>query len=508
MYDAQRTRRGPSPELRNARMAVFAVFASSGFLVGMWSGTIPLVASGAGLSAGGLGVVILISSVGIVAGAQVGGRAQDRAGSMALCIAGIATAAFGVLAMGFAGDAGVLACAMTIVSFGMGLNDVGMNLQAVVVERAYGRPIMSAFHAFFSLGGAAGALAVLGTAALGWTVRPQLGFAALLCTIAVCVAGGWLVRPAVEAASGADATTSVGEDAAPAPAPAPAPTPTPTPAPAAAPGLVAAAASPSAVAASAGLAGAAAAPSTSASVAPAPSALSTARDVVVGPAGWPELAPDAASAATSVVRPRRMRVRWTRVAVMLGACALLLMFTEGVATDWSALQLTQAFGAAAGISAFGYGAFCVSMTGGRLVVDRVVAVLGPVAVVRGGALLGVVGLAAVLVAPSLWVALAGWALLGVGLCGCVPQVFSAAGNQPHSAVVLSRVLTFGYVGIFGGPALIGLLANVTSVTLALLAPFAALGLAAVLAGAVRRSPRVASDRQEAPGLVTGRPTVE
>ncbi|MGN6203652.1 MFS transporter [Humibacter sp.] len=429
MYDTLHSRRAPTPELRNARIAVFAVFASAGFLVGMWSGTIPLVAKGAGLSAGGLGVVILISSVGIVAGAQVGGRVQGRAGSMVLCIVGIVTAAFGVLAMGFAGDAGVLACAMTIVSFGMGLNDVGMNLQAVIVERAYRRPIMSAFHAFFSLGGVAGALAVLGTAALRWTVRPQLGFAALLCTIAVCVAGGWLVRPAAEAdaATSAGAQTSTG----------------------------------------------------AASAAPAPS---EARKVLAGPAGWPEFAGDVAALTT---RPPRVRVRWTRVAVMLGASALLLMFAEGVATDWSALQLTQAFGAAAGVSAFGYGAFSVAMTGGRLVVDRVVAALGPVVVVRGGALLGVLGLGAVLLAPSLWVALAGWALLGVGLCGCVPQVFSAAGNQPHSAVVLSRVLTFGYVGIFGGPALIGLIANATSVTVALLAPFAALVLAALLAVSVR-----------------------
>jgi hypothetical protein len=431
MYDTLHSRKAPTPELRNARVAVFAVFASAGFLVGMWSGTIPLVAKGAGLSAGGLGVVILISSVGIVAGAQVGGRVQGRAGSLVLCVAGLATASFGVLAMGFAGDAGVLACAMTIVSFGMGLNDVGMNVQAVMVERAYGRPIMSAFHAFFSLGGVAGALAVLGTAALGWTARPQLGFAALLCTIAVCVAGGWLVRPAAEAHAVTSAENGAGA---------------------------------------------------SIGVRPAAPALSEAREVVAGPAGWPQFAADVAA---PTARPPRVRVRWTRVAVMLGASALLLMFAEGVATDWSALQLTQAFGAAAGVSAFGYGAFSVAMTGGRLVVDRVVAALGPVVVVRGGALLGVLGLGAVLLAPSLWVALAGWALLGVGLCGCVPQVFSAAGNQPHSAVVLSRVLTFGYVGIFGGPALIGLIANATSVTVALLAPFAALVLAALLAESVR-----------------------
>jgi MFS family permease len=446
MFDTYHERRVAPPELRRARVAVFAVFAAAGLLVGMWSGTIPLVAARAGVSAGVLGVVILLSSVGIVAGAQLGGRLQGRVGGIPLCIGGLATASFGAVAMAFAGDAGVLACAMTIFSFGMGLNDVGMNMQAVIVERAYGRPIMSSFHAFFSLGGAAGALIVLGTALLGWTARPQLGFAAALCTVAVCVAAGWLVRQPQEAVSGNDSPTM---DAA------------------------------------AGL-----------KTQRAASAPSAADEVVRGPAGWPDFVAETALPARRV----SVRTPWSRVALMLAVCALLLFFTEGVATDWSALQLTQAFGAAAGVSAFGYGVFAVMMTGGRLLVDRVVVVFGPVAVVRGGAVIGAVGMAAVLVAPSIWVALAGWALLGVGLCGCVPQVFSAAGNQPHSAVVLSRVLTFGYVGIFGGPALIGLLASVTSVTVALVAPFAALVLAAVLAGAVRRGPRTAERRERPSGV--------
>lgn len=428
MFDTLQSRMVPERRMRHARVAVLAVFATAGFLVGMWSGTIPLVASRAGLSAGGLGIVILISSVGIVGGAQVGGRVQRRAGGILLCIAGLATASFGMLAMAFAGDGVVLTFAMTVFSFGMGLNDVGMNLQAVVVERAYGRPIMSAFHAFFSLGGALGASIVLGTALLGWTARPQLALGAVLCTVAVCVAAGWLVRPEQEAAGGPDAAASAAARA-------------------------------------------------------RASAPSAAHDVVVGPAGWPEFVVDAV--VPEPERPR-VRVRWTRLTWMLGAAALLLMFTEGVATDWSALQLTQAFGAAAGVSAFGYGAFSVAMTGGRLVVDRVVAAIGPVAVVRGGAVLGALGLFAVLTAPDLWVALGGWTLLGAGLCGCVPQVFSAAGNQPHAALVLSRVLTLGYVGIFGGPALIGLVAGATGVTIALLAPFCALVLAAVLADAVRR----------------------
>ncbi|MGN6128527.1 MAG: MFS transporter [Humibacter sp.] len=438
---------GSNRRRRQARLSVFAVFATAGFLVGVWSGVIPQVAQRTHVSAGLLGILILISSIGIVAGAQLGGRLQTRMGSAGLCLTGLGTAAFGAFVMGQSGDAAVLCAAMTVFTFGMGLNDVGMNLQAVTVEREYRRPIMAAFHAFFSLGGGLGALAVLGAATIGWSAPVVLLVAALIAAVSVSVASGWLVRPAEEHR-------------------------------------------PVAVVASRH---------------PSSNALPR---VATGPAGWPD---EEYATPRSEVKPRRPRVRMTRVAWMLGLCALVLMFAEGVATDWSALQLTQAFGAAAGASAFGYAVFAVTMTGGRLVVDRVAAAVGPVAVVRGGSLIAAGGLGVILVSPSIWLTLAGWAALGAGLCGCVPQVFTAAGAQPDAGVVLSRVLTLGYVGIFGGPALIGLLAGATSVTVALVAPFVLLLVPVWLAGAVRRPARAAGagagrDRDQGQGRVGAEPS--
>ena len=48
---------------------------------------------------------------------------------------------------------------LTLVAFGgaLGSLDVAMNLHAVEVERAADRPLMSGFHALFSVGGFAGA---------------------------------------------------------------------------------------------------------------------------------------------------------------------------------------------------------------------------------------------------------------------------------------------------------------------------------------------------------------
>jgi MFS family permease len=459
VYDSiRRPAPAASGRLRSARLSVFALYATAGFLVGVWSGVIPVVARTTHVTPGVLGLVIVISSAGIIVGAQVGGRVQQRSGSIGLCLSGLAIAAFGAVAVGFSGDAVVLCFAFTIFTFGMGLNDVGMNMQAVLVERAYGRPIMAAFHAFFSLGGALGAATILVTARLGWNGLPQLGLGGAAAVVAAFLAAGGLLRKAEEPA-GAHEPQGAHESH-----------------------------EPYAVYVSQEAQDAGA--TTSVPARPRRSAAARLLDdgVVTGPAGWPDLAGEAVPAE----RIRRPRVRMTRIAWVLGLAALLLMCTEGVAVDWSALQLTQAFHTVAGVSAFGYGAFAVTMTAGRLLVDRVAARVGPAFVVRAGSLLGAAGLVVVVVSPSIWLTLVGWAALGLGLCGGVPQIFTAAGNQPESAIVLSRVLTLGYVGIFGGPALIGLLAQATSVTVAMLAPIALLIVAALLAGAVGRPVRMPS----------------
>lgn len=66
---------------------------------------------------------------------------------------------------------------------GNGALDVAMNDQAVIVERAYRRPIMSAFHAFWSIGGAAGALFGAGTQSLGLSLSTSVLLAAAVAAI-------------------------------------------------------------------------------------------------------------------------------------------------------------------------------------------------------------------------------------------------------------------------------------------------------------------------------------
>jgi MFS family permease len=102
--------------------------------------------------------------------------------------------------------------------------------------------------------------------------------------------------------------------------------------------------------------------------------------------------------------------------------------------------------------------------------------LGPIALVRGGALLAAAGLMLALAVHRPAAAIVGFALLGAGLAPAVPITFSAAGRIDPKAAGrnIARVASIGYVGSVSGPIMIGWLAEATSLRLAL-------GLTAVLA---------------------------
>jgi MFS family permease len=180
--------------------------------------------------------------------------------------------------------------------------------------------------------------------------------------------------------------------------------------------------------------------------------------------------------------------RRTRV-ILLGMLAFLLLLSEGSAMDWSSLHAQQQLGASSSMAALAAGSFMVAMTVSRFLADRIAAVTGPVWMLRGGAILAMGGILTVILAPALPVALLGWVLLGIGVAGGLPQVFSAAGNLggPESGRTLSRVVGMGYVAIMGGPALIGWMVELVSWTGAFLVPFGAMLVCALAASVVARS---------------------
>ncbi|MCA1221482.1 MFS transporter [Streptomyces sp. 8L] len=411
---------------RSARLATFACFGLNGFVLGMWVVHIPVIEQRAGISHAVLGWLLLVLGGAAFAGMRLAGPLTDRYGPRTVVPASGVLLSASLVLPGLATGAWALGAALLVLGFCNGCLDVSMNTHAVQVEHRYGRPVMSAFHAVFSLGGVLAAL--VGARVLSWdwsTPGTLAGMGAFGVLVALGSAPALLPR---EPRAG-KAPEAYGPGAPDGPGQAHGPGAPDGPGQAHGPG-----------------------------------------------------APDAAGRGTRRPVPQRIRV--------LAALAFMLMLCEGVANDWSSLDLRDVLDAPAATAAFAYGSFSTAMTVGRLVTDRVAARFGPVAIVRYGAGLATAGLAVVAVTPWIPLALAGWAVFGLGLSGCVPQLFSAAGHADREAAGanVSRVAGLGYLGMLAGPTVIGPLTGVVPLNAALVVPVLLCAAAAVSARVLR--PRV------------------
>ena len=152
--------------------------------------------------------------------------------------------------------------------------------------------------------------------------------------------------------------------------------------------------------------------------------------------------------------------------------------------DWGGLYLRQDLGASAAVAALAFAFFTGGMTAGRLVGDWLTGRLGPVSVLRLGALLTGIPLAAMLLIGAPAAALTGMFVVGVGVANGVPLMFSAAGRRSDTSAGpgIAAVSSLGSLGFLAGPPLIGLLADAVSLPWAL----ATLILGAVVVFALAR----------------------
>lgn len=187
--------------LRAARAATFAYFALNGFVLGMWIVHIPTVEQRAGVSHAVLGSLLLLLGGGAFGGMQLAGPLTDRFGPARVVPFSAALCAAAVVLPGLATGGWALGAALLVLGFGNGCLDVSMNAHAVQVERGYRRPVMSAFHAVFSLGGVAAALVGARTLSWGWSAPATLGGTALAGLAVAALAAPALLRPEPAAAA-------------------------------------------------------------------------------------------------------------------------------------------------------------------------------------------------------------------------------------------------------------------------------------------------------------------
>ncbi|MEU5594813.1 MFS transporter [Streptomyces sp. NPDC020298] len=376
--------------LRSARVATFVYFVLCGTLMGTWVVHIPAIEERAGISHATLGGLLVLLGLGAFAGMQTAGRLTDRLGARVVLPASGTLCGAALVLPGLPRDVWSLAGALLVFGFFNGCLDVTMNAHAVHVEKAYGRPVMSAFHATFSVGGVLASLIAAGAAHVRMSPAVTLGASGAV-GVVVALASARSLLPA-------------------------------TPAPVAE------------------------------QVAPAP-------------------------------KRRKAPARiW-----VLAALAAMVMLAEGAANDWSALHLKDVLGTPASTAAFGYGTYAAAMTLGRLLADRISGRFGPMAVLRYGAATAATGITLAALSPWVWSAFAGWALFGLGLSGCVPQLFSAAGRMDAAAAGanVSRVAGVGYLGMLSGPALIGWMTHLVALNHAFLLLTVLCAIATAAAGVLR-----------------------
>jgi MFS family permease len=156
------------------------------------------------------------------------------------------------------------------------------------------------------------------------------------------------------------------------------------------------------------------------------------------------------------------------IILFLGVLSFICFLAEGAILDWGAVYMSSAKGVSTELAGWGYTVFSITMTICRFYGDGIVQRLGGFKIILLGGLFAALGYFVVVLVPHWIPALLGFALIGVGTSNIVPIFFSAAGKQkimPANLAIAS--LTFlGYGGILLGPALIGFIAEVTSLSIA------------------------------------------
>ncbi|NOD34762.1 MFS transporter [Ruegeria sp. HKCCD7296] len=171
--------------------AVAAMFILNGALFGIWASRIPAVRDRLGLSHEELGYGLLFMAAGAVCSFPITGRLTDRFGAVAITrvIAVLYTLSLILLAM--AGGFWGLAVFLFIFGAFHGSMDVAMNAWAAEVEQTFDKPVMSSFHAMWSLGAGLGALSGYVAVQMGLSVLAHFLLAGGL-VVAFALASSWV----------------------------------------------------------------------------------------------------------------------------------------------------------------------------------------------------------------------------------------------------------------------------------------------------------------------------
>ena len=167
---------------RLEQMSTRIAFFIAGFGIAAWAPLVPYAKARAGLDEGTLGLLLLCLGVGSILAMPMAGILATRFGCRRVLGGGTLLICAALPLLATVSSIPALIAALFMFGAGLGTVDSTVNLQAVIVERASGKNMMSGFHGLFSLGGIVGAAGV--SALLGLGLTP---LAAMLVVVAVLI---------------------------------------------------------------------------------------------------------------------------------------------------------------------------------------------------------------------------------------------------------------------------------------------------------------------------------
>ncbi len=196
-----RAQGGTSAGLRATRVALSALFLLNGVGIASWAAHVPFIKQRFGFSDATLGLGLLLMALGSVVALLGGAPLVARLGNR--IVIGVAALVFcaALPLLMLVPVAPLLFLLLPIFGASIGAMEVAINTEAVAVEGRFARPIMSSFHALFSVGGLLGAALAALALALGVAPPAHMGVVALALVALVVIAIPYLL-PAAPAREG------------------------------------------------------------------------------------------------------------------------------------------------------------------------------------------------------------------------------------------------------------------------------------------------------------------
>lgn len=356
--------------LHYARLAVKILFFLNGFVHANYFSRLPRIQDQFNIDNGTVGLVLLASSFGALIAMPFTGWMIIRNGSRRIALFSSLLYCGFVPFIPFAPNLAALIMLFFLIGIATGMMDVSINAQAVMIEQRWGKPIMTSFHAFFSVGMMLGALNGSLFSKLEFSLATHFVIVGIISLVTTFVTRYYLIVDA------------------------------------------------------------------------------PARRETEGPAFR---LPNAAM-------------------VGIGVIAFCCMLGEGAMADWGTNYMENIAHASMAVAPLALSAFALAMTIGRIFGDSARLRFGDRKLMIICSLISFCGLTLSLMITTPVAVICGFFIVGIGLSAIVPIAYSVAGSAKGlpPGVGLAMVTTVGYAGFLFGPPLIGFLADVFTLRLALL----------------------------------------